>query len=69
MVVALAHGKHIGIPILATAAQRQRWHREFMAPVEAALQQLPARGVRVQSLAGDAPSDAWLPLLGGARAA
>ena len=54
---------------LATAAQRQRWHREFMAPVEAALQQLPARGVRVQSLAGDAPSDAWLPLLGGARAA
>ena len=34
-----------------------------MAPVEAALQQLPARGVRVQLLAGDAPSDAWLPLL------
>jgi uncharacterized protein (DUF58 family) len=54
---------------LAAAAQRQRWHREFMAPVEAALQQLPARGVRVQSLATDAPSDAWLSLLGGARAA
>jgi hypothetical protein len=54
---------------LATAAQRQRWHGTFMAPVEAALQQLPARGVRVQSLAGDAPSDSWLPLLGGARAA
>jgi len=54
---------------LATAAQRQRWHATFIAPVEAALQQLPARGVRVQLLAGDAPSDAWLPLLGGARAA
>jgi uncharacterized protein (DUF58 family) len=54
---------------LATAAQRQRWHAEFMAPAESALQQLPARGVRVQFLAGDAPSDAWLPLLGGARAA
>ena len=53
---------------LAAAAQRQRWHGTFMAPVEAALQQLPARGVRVQLLAGDAPSDAWLPLLGGARA-
>jgi uncharacterized protein (DUF58 family) len=54
---------------LAAAGQRQRWHAEFMAPVEAALQQLPARGVRVQLLAGDAPSDAWLPLLGGMRAA
>ena len=54
---------------LAAAAQRQRWHGTFMAPVESALQQLPARGVRVQLLAGDAPSDAWLPLLGGARAA
>jgi len=54
---------------LAAAAQRRRWHGTFMAPVEAALQQLPARGVRVQLLAGDAPSDAWLPLLGGARAA
>jgi hypothetical protein len=54
---------------LATAAQRQRWNGTFVAPVEAALQQLPARGVRVQVLPGDAPSDAWLSLLGGARAA
>lgn len=54
---------------LATAAQRQRWNAEFVAPAEAALQQLPARGVRVQLLPGDASSDAWLPLLGGARAA
>ena len=54
---------------LAAAAQRQRWHGTFVAPVEAALQQLPARGVRVQALPGDAPSDAWLSLLGGMRAA
>jgi uncharacterized protein (DUF58 family) len=54
---------------LATAAQRQRWRHEFVAPIEAALAQLPARGVRVQLLSSDAPSDSWLPLLGPARAA
>jgi uncharacterized protein (DUF58 family) len=54
---------------LSTAGQRQRWRQEFMAPVEAALTQLPARGVRIERLSSDAPSDAWLPLLGRARAA
>jgi len=54
---------------LSTAGQRQRWRQEFMAPVEAALTQLPARGVRVERLSSDASSDAWLPLLGRARAA
>ena len=54
---------------LATAAQRQRWRNEFLAPIEAALAQLPARGVRVQLLSSDAPSESWLPLLGSARAA
>jgi uncharacterized protein (DUF58 family) len=54
---------------LATAAQRQRWRNEFVAPIEAALAQLPARGVRVQVLSSDAPSESWLPLLGPARAA
>ena len=54
---------------LAIAAQRQRWRQEFVAPVEAALAQLPARGVRVQVLATDAASESWLPLLGRARAA
>jgi uncharacterized protein (DUF58 family) len=49
---------------LAAAAQRQRWRHTFVAPVEAALAQLPARGVRVQVLPTDAPADAWLPLLG-----
>jgi uncharacterized protein (DUF58 family) len=54
---------------LATAAQRQRWRNEFVVPVEAALAQLPARGVRVQMLSSDAPSESWLPLLGRTRAA
>ena len=54
---------------LSTVGQRQRWRQEFMAPVEAALTQLPARGVRVERLSSDASSDAWLPLLGRARAA
>ena len=53
---------------LASAAQRQRWHEQFMRPLEAALERLPARGVRVQTLASDASSDAWLPVLGRAQA-
>lgn len=53
---------------LASAAQRQRWRNEFVVPIEAALAQLPARGVRVQMLSSDAPSESWLPLLGPARA-
>jgi uncharacterized protein (DUF58 family) len=53
---------------LATAAQRQRWRKEFVAPLELALQALPARGVRVQVLATDAPSDAWLGAWGRTQA-
>ena len=47
--------------------QRKRWHEEFVQPLEEALASLPARGVRVQALSTDAPSEAWLPLLGRAR--
>lgn len=54
---------------LAAPAQRQGWKQAFRDPVDAALASLPARGVRVQVLASDAPSDAWLPLLGTRRAA
>lgn len=54
---------------LAVASQRQRWRQAFVAPVEAALAQLPARGVRVHALATDAASESWLPMLGSARAA
>lgn len=53
---------------LASASQRQRWRSEFVRPLEAALERLPARGVRVRMLASDAPSDAWLPVLGKAQA-
>ena len=49
---------------LASAAQRQRWQREFVKPVQDAIESLPARGVRVQALSSDAPSESWLPLLG-----
>jgi uncharacterized protein (DUF58 family) len=53
---------------LAAAAQRQRWRHAFVAPLEAALAQLPARGVRAQALRADAAADAWLPLLDRVRA-
>jgi uncharacterized protein (DUF58 family) len=52
---------------LASAPQRQRWLREFVAPVDAAIAALPSKGVRVQTLSTDAPSESWLPLLGRAR--
>ena len=32
---------------LASAGQRQRWHQAFGEPLQAALEQLPARGIRV----------------------
>ena len=48
---------------LASASQRQRWRQAFVAPVEAALQRLPARGVRVHVLSTDAPSESWLPVV------
>ena len=52
---------------LGAATQRARWRAAFVAPVDAALANLPARGVRATALSTDAPSDAWLPLLGRAR--
>ncbi len=52
---------------LAAPAQRQAWEQAFRKPLDDALERLPARGVRVGALASDAPSDAWLPLLGRAR--
>lgn len=52
---------------LADPRQRQRWRGEFTRPLEAALESLPARGIRVQALSTDAASESWLPLLGRAR--
>ena len=53
---------------LASAPQRQRWREEFVAPLDAALQSLPARGVRVQVLPTNVSSDAWLGAWGRAQA-
>ena len=52
---------------LARPAQRRQWSAQFAEPVARALAALPSRGVRVQALSTDAPSDAWLPLLGQPR--
>lgn len=52
---------------LGNAAQRRQWQASFVEPVRTALAALPARGVRVQALSTDAPSDDWLPLLGRSR--
>ncbi|QNP39776.1 DUF58 domain-containing protein [Lysobacter solisilvae (ex Woo and Kim 2020)] len=52
---------------LASPAQRQRWLREFGAPIEAALTRLSARGIRAQALSTELPSESWLPLLGRMR--
>ncbi|GAB3104976.1 DUF58 domain-containing protein [Lysobacter terrae] len=52
---------------LGAAPQRQRWLREFVAPIQSALAALPSKGIRVQALSTDAASESWLPLLGRAR--
>ena len=44
---------------LAATGQREAWHDAFMSPLEAAMSQLPARGVSVQVLSSEAASDAW----------
>ena len=35
--------------------------QSFSEPVEAAVRNLPRRGVRAYALRGDAPSESWLP--------
>ena len=62
------HGHRIELD-LAGAAQRLRWRDTFVVPLDAALAQLPVRGVRAHCLSSDAQSDSWLPLLGPLRAA
>lgn len=52
---------------LAAAPQRQRWLQEFAAPVQAAIESLPSRGIRVQALSTQDASESWLPLLGHPR--
>ncbi|QSX78636.1 DUF58 domain-containing protein [Agrilutibacter solisilvae] len=62
----LSGGRRVELD-LASAAQHQRWQREFVQPVQAAIDMLPSRGVRIQALASDAPSESWLSLLGRSR--
>jgi len=52
---------------LGANVQRREWQQAFQAPLEDALAQLPSRGVRVQVMSSEDPSDAWL--FPGARAA
>lgn len=48
---------------LSSGAVRARWDAAFGQPARDALQWLPGQGVRVELLASNAPSDAWLPAL------
>lgn len=54
---------------LAVAEQRQRWQATFAAPLDQALEMLARSGVRARALSTDAPSDSWLDLFAGIRAA
>jgi uncharacterized protein (DUF58 family) len=54
---------------LASNAQRERWQATFSAPLEAALSILARNGIRARALSTDAPSESWLDLFAGTRAA
>src|SRR5690606_31814826 len=49
---------------LASSAQRARWQAAFAGPLDTAVAELQARGVRALPLSCSAPSDAWLPAAG-----
>lgn len=54
---------------LAAAAQRQRWQSAFSAPLDEAMATLARSGIRARALSTDAPSESWLDLFAGTRAA
>jgi uncharacterized protein (DUF58 family) len=54
---------------LAATAQRQRWQSAFSAPLEEAMAILARSGIRAHALSTDAPSESWLDLFAGTRAA
>lgn len=54
---------------LAAAAQRQRWQNTFSAPLDEAMATLARSGIRARALSTDAPSESWLDLFAGTRAA
>ena len=54
---------------LAVGAQRERWQSTFSAPMNEALATLARSGIRARALSTDAPSESWLDLFAGTRAA
>jgi uncharacterized protein (DUF58 family) len=54
---------------LASGAQRERWQATFSAPMDEALAILSRSGIRARALSTDAPSESWLDLFAGSRAA
>jgi len=60
-----AGGRRVEIDLQAASAQ-QRWHEQFVAPLETLAAELPGRGVQVRVLRSDAASESWLlPVPGG----
>ena len=54
---------------LAGAAQRERWQSAFSGPLDEAVAILARSGIRARALSTDAPSESWLDLFAGTRAA
>jgi uncharacterized protein (DUF58 family) len=54
---------------LANNAQRERWQATFSEPLQQALSMLARSGIRTRALSTDAPSESWLDLFAGTRAA
>jgi uncharacterized protein (DUF58 family) len=54
---------------LAADAQRQRWQSAFSGPLDEAMAILARSGIRARALSTDAPSESWLDLFAGTRAA
>jgi hypothetical protein len=54
---------------LAAGAQRERWQAAFSAPMDEAQSILKRSGIRGFALSTDAPSESWLDLFAGTRAA
>lgn len=53
---------------LASPGPRARWQAAFAGPLDTAMAELQARGVRAVPLSCSAPSDAWLSATGAGRA-
>lgn len=54
---------------LAGSVQRARWQAAFSAPIAEAMKTLARGGIRTRALSTDMPSESWLDLFQGTRAA